>query len=178
MRQAGEVTFADAHKERKNEGYVASYFCHVSSVLHKYVVAFSEGLLHVLLQGNRVFVIPWDETCHRPVGRHGAVWSKDPPGWRPTSEWSAQVGIIEEHLNIISVSCIHFWNPIISTSLNWMSVWKWKNCRYFSWQSFKIAKSSSQPESEPTTKWKSQWESISFCISQCQQVADGWRQWE
>lgn len=26
MRQAGEVTYADAHKQRKNEGYLNNYF--------------------------------------------------------------------------------------------------------------------------------------------------------
>lgn len=32
MRQAGEVTYADAHKQHRNEGYVSINFLHIDSI--------------------------------------------------------------------------------------------------------------------------------------------------
>lgn len=56
MRQAGEVTYADAHKSRRNEGLVdSSFIC---------VCVISFWLLQVLLQSSGICLIFGHEKCN------------------------------------------------------------------------------------------------------------------
>ena len=72
MRQAGEVTYADAHKQHRNEGCVIFV---VFFVLTEKTVAYDVALL----QGGGVCDVLGPEDGHRQAGQHGLERPAHPP---------------------------------------------------------------------------------------------------
>lgn len=106
MRQAGEVTYADAHKEHKNEGWgfflsfdqVLSWL--LSSVIKEYLEIFycvkfknMEAVanhhsfvnkLPFVWQNCGICLLLWHEECRKQIGWNRNQWEEDQTGRRQT----------------------------------------------------------------------------------------------